>query len=58
MPDGAYNPAMAIKIGRKLYTLDVFSFEEPVTSEDIDGMAHVREILDTYVASGECEYTK
>lgn len=56
--NGAYDPAMAIKIGRKLDTLDVFWFEEPVTPEDIDGIAHVRESLDMYVASGECEYTK
>jgi len=55
--NGAYDPAMAVKIGRKFDTLDVFWFEEPVTPEDIDGMAHVRESLDMYVASGECEYT-
>jgi L-alanine-DL-glutamate epimerase-like enolase superfamily enzyme len=56
--NGAYDPVMAIKIGRKFDALDVFWFEEPVSPEDIDGMAHVRESLDMYIASGECEYTK
>jgi len=55
--NGAYDPATAVKIGRKFDALDVFWFEEPVTPEDIDGTAHVRESLDMYVASGECEYT-
>jgi D-galactarolactone cycloisomerase len=56
--NGAYDPTTALKIGRQLEKLDVFWFEEPVTPEDVTGMARVRDHLDIYVAAGECEYTK
>lgn len=56
--NGAYDPTTAIKIGRSLEELDVFWFEEPVTPEDVDGMARVRENISMYLAAGECEYTK
>ena len=56
--NGAYDPSTAIKMGRQFEDLDVYWFEEPVTPEDVMGIARVKAHLDMYIAAGECEYTK
>jgi len=56
--NGRYSAKSAIKVGRILERYDVYWFEEPVPSEDIDGYRQVRSALDVAIAGGECEYTR
>jgi len=42
--NGAYDPITAIRIAKKIQELDIYWFEEPVTPEDITGMARVTEV--------------
>jgi D-galactarolactone cycloisomerase len=56
--NGRYSVKSAIKVGRVLERYDVYWFEEPVPSEDIDGYREVRLALDMAIAGGECEYTR
>jgi len=54
----AYNAHTAIKLGKKLEKYDIYWFEEPVSPEDINGYAKVREALNMAIAGGECEFTR
>ncbi len=51
--NGAYSAKQAVRIGRELDQLGVRWFEEPVSSDDLDGLRHVRERVDADVTAGE-----
>lgn len=51
--NGGYTPSLARRVGRALDELGVVWFEEPVSSDDIDGLAAVRAALDCDVTAGE-----
>lgn len=53
-----YDRADALRVGRMIDEHDVYWYEEPLSPYDIEGYAHLREKLDTPIASGENEYTK
>jgi D-galactarolactone cycloisomerase len=50
----AYDIGTARRVGRALEEFGVEWFEEPVSPENIDGYAHLREALDIRIAGGEC----
>lgn len=50
----AYNRREARLIGRELASLDIEWFEEPVSPEDFEGYAGLRQTLDVPIAGGEC----
>lgn len=52
-PNGAYTRTQAVRVGRTLDRQEVRWFEEPVSSDDLAGLAGVRDALDTEVAAGE-----
>ncbi|HZD16818.1 MAG TPA: enolase C-terminal domain-like protein [Actinomycetota bacterium] len=54
--NGAYARKQAIRIGRALPSEGVTWFEEPVSSDDLDGLREVREATDAEVAAGEYGY--
>lgn len=54
--NGGYTPGQARRIGRELDDLGVTWFEEPVTSDDLDGLAELRGALATDIAAGEYAY--
>ena len=54
----AYNVHDAIKVGRMFEKYEVFFFEEPIPSENIDGYVEVSKALDLPIAAGECEYLR
>jgi D-galactarolactone cycloisomerase len=56
--NGGYDVKTAVRVARKVEPYDVFWFEEPVTPEDVAGMAEVRRRIPMYLAAGECEYTQ
>jgi L-alanine-DL-glutamate epimerase-like enolase superfamily enzyme len=51
--NGGYSRAQARRVGAALDELGVVWFEEPVSSDDIDGLAHVRDAVNCDVAAGE-----
>lgn len=51
--NGAYDRGRARRVGRRLDDLGVRWFEEPVSSEDLRGLALLRDALDLDVAAGE-----
>jgi L-alanine-DL-glutamate epimerase-like enolase superfamily enzyme len=51
--NGGYSPGQARRVGAVLDRLGVVWFEEPVSSDDIDGLASVRGALNCDVAAGE-----
>ncbi len=51
--NGGYDPGQARRIGAQLEDLGVTWFEEPVSSDDLDGLRAVREALAVDVAAGE-----
>ena len=51
--NGAYDLGRARRVGRRLDELGVRWFEEPVSSEDLRGLALLRDTLDLDVAAGE-----
>ncbi|HEX3611412.1 MAG TPA: enolase C-terminal domain-like protein [Sporichthyaceae bacterium] len=51
--NGAYSAAQAIRLARAMERYDVRWFEEPVSSEDTDGLRAVRERSRAEVAAGE-----
>ena len=56
---GGYpNPFTAIQVARLLEEFDIWWFEEPLNSDDVDGLAEVRHATDLPIASGETEYTR
>jgi D-arabinonate dehydratase len=56
--NNVWDPATAIRVGRQIEDCDPEWFEEPVTADDIDGLARVTRALQIPVATGEHEYTK
>lgn len=51
--NGGYTAKQAVRVGRELDHLGVVWFEEPVSSDDRDGLRLVRSQLDCDVAAGE-----
>ncbi len=51
-------PLQAIRVAKKLEEFNVYWFEEPVPSENIDVLADVRRSISLPVVTGECLYTK
>ncbi|MEV6206260.1 enolase C-terminal domain-like protein [Kitasatospora sp. NPDC051914] len=54
--NGAYTRKQAVRIGRTLAGLGVSWFEEPVSSDDLSGLALVRDAVTADVAAGEYGY--
>lgn len=54
--NGAYTAKKAIRIMRSVTELGVSWLEEPVSSDDIDGLQAVRDAVDADVAAGEYGY--
>ncbi|MFJ9948334.1 enolase C-terminal domain-like protein [Kitasatospora sp. NPDC091207] len=54
--NGAYTRKQAVRVGRTLAGLGVSWFEEPVSSDDLTGLALVRDALTADVAAGEYGY--
>ena len=54
--NGAYSAKQAVRLGRDFAQRGVVWFEEPVSSDDLAGLALVREHLDLEVAAGEYGY--
>ena len=51
--NGAYSRKQAVRVGHAFAEHDVTWFEEPVTSDDLVGLAQVRDALSCDVAAGE-----
>lgn len=51
--NGGYSRSQALRVGQDLDLLGVTWFEEPVTSDDKKGLAHLRGLLGCEVAAGE-----
>lgn len=51
--NGAYGVAQAIRVMERAVDADVVWFEEPVSSDDLEGLAEVRRGVDAVVAAGE-----
>ncbi len=54
--NGAYTACQARRVGSSLDALGVTWFEEPVSSDDLAGLAHVRENVAADVTAGEYGY--
>ncbi|MEV7179540.1 enolase C-terminal domain-like protein [Kitasatospora sp. NPDC093679] len=54
--NGAYTRKQAVRIGRTLAGLGVTWYEEPVSSDDLTGLALVRDTVTADVAAGEYGY--
>lgn len=55
--NGAYTPAQAIELMNACADADVRWFEEPVTSDDLEGLRRVRDAVSADVAAGEYAWT-
>lgn len=56
--NGGYRETQAVRLGRIMRELaDVCWFEEPVPSDDLEGLRRVRDHFDADVAAGEYGYT-
>jgi L-alanine-DL-glutamate epimerase-like enolase superfamily enzyme len=55
--NGAYSRKIAVRVGRALASEGVTWFEEPVSSDDLDGLHEVRGAIEADVAAGEYGYT-
>lgn len=51
--NGGYTRGQARRVGRRLDEFGVRWFEEPVSSDDLAGLAQLRDVLDCDVAAGE-----
>jgi L-alanine-DL-glutamate epimerase-like enolase superfamily enzyme len=51
--NGGYTRKQAVRIGHRMAEHDVSWFEEPVSSDDLDGLREVRDAVDADVAAGE-----
>lgn len=51
-------PAQAIRMAKRLEEFNLFWFEEPVPSENINVLAEVRQAIPIPIVTGECLYTK
>jgi L-alanine-DL-glutamate epimerase-like enolase superfamily enzyme len=54
--NGAYARKQAVRVMERAQDLDVRWFEEPVSSDDLDGLRHVRESVRCEVTAGEYGY--
>ncbi|MCB8878037.1 mandelate racemase/muconate lactonizing enzyme family protein [Acidisoma silvae] len=54
----AFNVSTAIEFGRRVEEFDIAWLEEPTIPEDIDGYAHIRQMLRMPIAGGECDFTR
>ena len=54
--NGAYGRKQAVEVMQAASDLDVRWFEEPVSSDDLAGLAHVRDHVSADVAAGEYGY--
>jgi L-alanine-DL-glutamate epimerase-like enolase superfamily enzyme len=55
--NGGYGTAQAIRVARQLADFDVTWFEEPVSSQDLTGLALIRSQVAPDVAAGEYSWT-
>ena len=51
--NGAYTRKQAVRVLRRAADADVHWFEEPVSSDDLEGLGVVRDAVDADVAAGE-----
>ena len=49
--------ATAIRVGRALEELDIYWFEEPLSPDNIKGMADMARALDIRIAAGEAKFS-
>ncbi|MFD7160477.1 enolase C-terminal domain-like protein [Kribbella sp. NPDC059898] len=54
--NGAYTPGQAVRVGHGLDESGVRWFEEPVSSDDLDGLRYVRSRLGCDITAGEYGY--
>jgi L-alanine-DL-glutamate epimerase-like enolase superfamily enzyme len=54
--NGGYTRKQAIRMAREFEDLDVLWFEEPVSSDDLEGLHEIRGMTDIDVAAGEYGY--
>lgn len=54
--NGAYTVGQAVRVGEQLAEQDVTWFEEPVSSDDLEGLRRVRHAVPADVAAGEYGY--
>lgn len=55
---GRFSPGTAIRIGREFEKLDVYWFEEPCDSENVQALAKIGRSMRVRLATGERVYTK
>ncbi len=48
-----YDVGTAIDVGRKIYGNDLFWYEEPITTDDVEGYVEIRHALKVRIAGGE-----
>ena len=53
-----HEPLKSIRVAKMIEEFDVFWYEEPVPSENLDLLAEVRRSISLPVVTGECLYTK
>ena len=51
--NGGYRRKQAVRVMRAAHDLDIRWFEEPVSSDDLDGLREVRDAVDADVTAGE-----
>jgi len=54
--NGGYTRKQAVRLARRLGDWGVSWFEEPVSSDDLDGLREIRDLIDLDVAAGEYGY--
>ena len=54
--NGGYTRKQAVRLARSYSDMGVTWFEEPVSSDDLDGLHEIRELIDPDVAAGEYGY--
>jgi L-alanine-DL-glutamate epimerase-like enolase superfamily enzyme len=54
--NGAYSRKQAAAVAGELEPLGVTWFEEPVSSDDLEGLAEIRELTEIEIAAGEYGY--
>ncbi|MBA2772762.1 MAG: mandelate racemase [Nocardioidaceae bacterium] len=54
--NGGYSVGQALRVARQLRDSDVRWFEEPITSDDLDGLRHLRRLTSMDITAGEYGY--
>jgi len=54
--NGAYSRKQAVRVARAMAGSDVTWFEEPVSSDDLEGLREIRDLVDQDVTAGEYGY--